>query len=283
VESERREYSLGSSCLPETSDVETIRQILLRSGRSSKPWKHPLTRDPRVKRHEKHIQEYFDRRSQILRDREKLLRNVEIPNQTLTTANPMVEPIPRGSSQDTRLWNLIVRAFHPMPFMGGVGRYIRFYVRNSSDDQILGCLSLGSAVLRCAARDTWIGWSMQQRIRNLGKVANNRRFLILPNVRVPNLASRVLSLLCAAGPREWQNRYGDPLVLIETFVESKYYGSCYRAANWIQLGETKGFTHVVSEIAQTTRKRVSLYLYTGDKKRIFVRPLHSSWRKELIA
>jgi len=255
----------------------------LRSGWHSKPWKHPLTRDPRVRKHRVHIQEYFKRRLRVLRKREDLLGGVDIADQPLETANPIVEPIPIGSSHDTKLWNLIIRTFHPMPFMGGVGRYIRFYIKNSDDGQILGCLSLGSAVLTCAARDNWIGWNRQQRIRNLGKLANNRRFLILPNVRIPNLASRILSLLCKDGPREWQSRYGGPLVLIETFVESKHPGSCYKAANWILLGETKGFMHVVSEIGQTTGKKVSVYLYTGDKKRIFVKPLRRSWKKELIA
>jgi hypothetical protein len=170
-----------------------------------------------------------------------------------------------------------------MPFMGGVGRYIRFYVRNVSDHRILGCISLGSAVLKCAPRDKWIGWGTQERLRNLGGVANNRRFLILPHVRVPNLASRVLSLLDKEGRREWQNRYGDRLVLIETFVESNRAGGCYKAANWICLGETSGFTHVVSKIGSPTGKKVSVYLYTGDKKRIFVKPLTREWQRLLLS
>jgi len=247
-----------------------------------KPWKHPLTRDPRTKIHARHIQQYFKRKLRIVRERENLIEGVDIADRSLAAADPILEPIAVGSSRDTRLWNLMMRTFHPMPFMGGVGRYIRFYIKNSDDGQILGCLSLGSAVLTCAVRDNWIGWNRQQRIRNLGKLANNRRFLILPNVRVPNLASRVLSMLCKDGPREWQNRYGEPLVLAETFVESSHIGSCYKAANWILLGETKGFTHVVSEIGREKGKRVSVYLYTGDKKRIFVKPLCESWKKELF-
>jgi hypothetical protein len=168
-----------------------------------------------------------------------------------------------------------------MPYMGGVGRYIRFFIRNESDSKILGCMSLGSAVLKCASRDQWIGWNTRQRIQNLGKVANNRRFLLLPHVRVPNLASRALSLLEKEGPRVWKSRYKDPLVLIETFVESSHLGSCYKAANWTLIGKTRGFTHVVSRI-RSPAKNVSVYLYTGDTKQVFVRPLCRSWQRDLL-
>lgn len=245
-----------------------------------KPWKHPLTRDPRAKKHEKHIKEYFQRKTLVSGRTEE---PSDTRHGTIIAADPYMEPIPRGSTEDNHLWNLLVRAFHPLPFMGGVGRYIRFFVRDSSSHQILGCLSLGSAVLKCAPRDSWIGWNLESRLRNLNKVANNRRFLILPHVKVPNLASRILSLLSKVGQDEWQRRYGDPLVLMETFVDSKNPGTCYKAANWFQIGMTKGFTHVVSRIRPSNGRGISTYLYTGSKKHIFVKPIVRSWRKELIS
>jgi len=244
-------------------------------------WRHSLTRDPRVKQYEEHIKEYFERKLRILRERRSLIEKLGLAERIVTTTSPTIEPIPKGSTDDIKLWSILVQAFHSLPFMGGVGRYIRFYIKSSSNHQILGCLSLGSAVLKCAARDKWIGWSMQERLRNLNRVANNRRFLIMPHVKVPNLASRVLSLLCEVGRKEWERRYGDPLVLIETFVESERSGTCYKAANWILLGETKGFAHVVSGIKPTAGKNVSVYLYTGSRRLVFAKPLLKSWRDKL--
>jgi len=244
-------------------------------------WRRSLTRDPRVEKHEGHIVEYFGRKLRILQERRTLIEKLGLADKIVTTASPLIEPIEKGSTYDITLWSLLVRAFHPLPFMRGVGRYIRFYVKNSSDHQILGCLSLGSAVLKCGPRDRWIGWSMQERLRNLNKIANNRRFLIMPYVKVPNLASRVLSLLCEVGRTEWERRYGDPLVLIETFVESEHHGTCYKAANWILLGETRGFTHVISGIKPTAGRNISVYLYTGNRRLIFAKPLIKSWREKL--
>jgi hypothetical protein len=207
---------------------------------------------------------------------------VDIDHHTVIRADPFVEPISNGSTKENQLWTLLVKTFHPLPFMGGVGRYVRFFIRDSSNQQILGCLSLGSAVLKCAPRDSWIGWNQKQRLKNLNKIANNRRFLILPNVKVPNLASQVLSFLSKIGQEEWRKRYGDPLVLMETFVESENPGTCYKAANWLKIGETKGFTHVISKIA-SNEGNVSVYLYTGNKRHIFVKPITRSWRTELIS
>jgi len=245
------------------------------------PWNPSLTRDPRAQIHREHIEGYFGRRIQVLGEKKRLIEILGYGDQIVTKAIPIIEPVLKSNPNDTKLWNILVRTFHSLPFMGGVGRYIRFFIRNSIDNQIVGCLSLGSAVLKCADRDKWIGWNMEERLRNLNKVANNRRFMILPHVRVRNLASRALSLLCGEGAEEWQRRYGDPLVLIETFVDSEHQGTCYKASNWVMIGETKGFTHIVSRIKKSADKNVSVYVYTGRKKKIFARPLRKSWRNEL--
>ena len=105
----------------------------------------------------------------------------------------------------------------------------------------LGGLSFSGAAWRVEARDSWIGWNDAARKRHLGKVVCNSRFLILPQVQVPNLASHVLSLSAKRLPRDWFERYGFEPVLLETFVErDRFHGSCYRAANWQYVGSTCG-------------------------------------------
>jgi hypothetical protein len=97
--------------------------------------------------------------------------------------------------------------------------------------------------LKYLARDRWIGWSGEQRADRLGLVANNTRFLILPWVRVPHLASHLLGRVAARLPADWQQKYGHPIYLLESFVEpSRFAGTCYRAAGWVPVGLTSGRT-----------------------------------------
>lgn len=124
---------------------------------------------------------------------------------------------------------------HAVPF-GAHLRYL-FY----SGEQVLGCMQFSSPAWRMAARDAWIGWDEQARKRNLQRVVNQSRFLILPWVRVANLASTVLSRGLLRLGADWQERYGVAPLLVETLVdESRYTGHCYRASNWRRLGETTG-------------------------------------------
>lgn len=124
---------------------------------------------------------------------------------------------------------------HAVPF-GAHLRYL-FY----SGEQVLGCMQFSSPAWRMAARDAWIGWDEPARKRNLQRVVNQSRFLILPWVRIANLASTVLSRGLARLAPDWQERYGLEPLLVETLVdESRYTGHCYRAANWQRLGETTG-------------------------------------------
>jgi hypothetical protein len=92
-----------------------------------------------------------------------------------------------------------------------------------------------------APRDTWIGWDSESRERNLHLIINNSRFLILPWIRIPNLASKILSICSNCVPSNFEKQYGYRPVLFETFVETqKYRGTCYKAANWKYIGKTKG-------------------------------------------
>jgi len=127
---------------------------------------------------------------------------------------------------------------HKVPF-GGHLRYLVYACR--PERTVVGCLQFSSPAWRMAARDTWIGWDDATRRRHLQRVVNNSRFLILPWVRVRNLASTVLSLAVRRLAADWARHYGVEVLLVETLVDtSRYRGDCYRAANWICLGQTAG-------------------------------------------
>lgn len=127
---------------------------------------------------------------------------------------------------------------HAMPF----GAHLRYLVYLSSPvRRVVGCVQFSSAAWRIAVRDRWIGWSEAQRERGLARVVNNSRFLILPWVRVKNLASAVLAASTRRVVAQWYEQYGVEPWLAESLVESRRYaGTCYRAANWVALGMTTG-------------------------------------------
>jgi hypothetical protein len=130
--------------------------------------------------------------------------------------------------------------FHYLGYRGPVGETLLYAVRDAGG-RLLACLVFGAAAWACRPRDAFIGWSRPQRAARLSWLTNNTRFLILPWVRVPHLASwlqaRVLRQLSA----DWQRKYGHPIALVETFVErDRFTGTCYRAANWQRVGATTG-------------------------------------------
>ena len=127
---------------------------------------------------------------------------------------------------------------HAVPF-GAHLRYLVFAPR--PERTVVGCVQFSSPAWRMAVRDAWIGWDDVTREKNLQRVVSNSRFLILPWVRVTNLASSVLSLAVRRLTVDWRRRYAVEVLLVETLVDtSRYRGHCYRAANWICLGETSG-------------------------------------------
>jgi len=127
---------------------------------------------------------------------------------------------------------------HKVPF-GAHLRYLLYVCR--PERVVVGCIQFSSAAWRMAVRDAWIGWDDATRQRNLPQVVNNSRFLLLPWVRVKNLASSVLSLAVRRMAADWPGRYGVEVLLVETLVDtSRFRGDCYRAANWILLGQTTG-------------------------------------------
>jgi hypothetical protein len=150
------------------------------------------------------------------------------------------------------------------------GAQIRYLVRSAVKGWV-GGLSFSSATWRLKSRDEWIGWSEGARRANLERVVCNSRFLILPTVEVANLASHVLSLNVSRLSEDWLERYGYEPVLCETFVDSQQYaGTCYRAANWVHVGQTAGLREGFSNGKVST-----------GKKEIYMYPLRRDWKETL--
>lgn len=137
-------------------------------------------------------------------------------------------------------WRELIHRYHYLGFATPYGAYLR-YVVHSAAGRTLGCLQYSSSAWRLAARDRWIGWSDTVRARGLGHVVQQSRFLILPWVRVPHLASHLLAVSTQRLVIDWQARFGRRPLLLETMVDGKRFsGTCYRAANWIEVGASTG-------------------------------------------
>jgi len=180
----------------------------------------------------------------------------------------IVRPI---RAEEEPQWNQLMAAHHYLGFRQLVGKSMKYVAELGS--QWVALLGWGAAAFKCGARDEWIGWTREQQWSRLIFVANNMRFLILPGVRIPNLASRILSLNVKRLSADWMAVYGHPIVLVETFVDhSRFAGTCYRAAGWLRLGQTRGFGRSAGQ-----------YYYHGSSKTIYVYPLHRKAREWLSA
>ena len=136
-------------------------------------------------------------------------------------------------------FNGLIEAHHYLGYTQPVGEHLKYLVY--SRDRLLACLAWSSAPRHLGPRDRFLGWSPEQRRRNLRYLAYNPRFLILPWVEVPHLASHILGRMARLLPVDWQRLYGHDVVFLETFVDpTRYRGTCYRAANWQVLGLTTG-------------------------------------------
>jgi hypothetical protein len=150
-----------------------------------------------------------------------------------------VEPLEEGSSE-VALFRFLLQRYHYLGHRNCVGENLK-YLAWGHNGRPLACLLFGSAAWKVAARERWIGWNAEQRRRHLYLLSNNSRFLIVPWVRVRHLASHVLSLITRRLSGDWQDKYGHPIHLVETFVErERFAGTCYQAAGWIGLGATTG-------------------------------------------
>ncbi|EIC23079.1 DUF4338 domain-containing protein [Thiorhodovibrio frisius] len=169
----------------------------------------------------------------------------------------------------SQLWNGLIERYHYLGYSPLPGAQLRYLIQ--WDGGLLGAIGFGAAAWKVAARDRWIGWTPAQRQAHLGRVLNNARFLILPWVQVKHLASKVLSLAARQVSVDFPARYGERLVLLETFVETpRFAGTCYRAANWHDLGETTGR----GKCDRTHRAAL-------PRKAIYVYPLAADFRAAL--
>jgi hypothetical protein len=173
---------------------------------------------------------------------------------------------------DRSLFRQYIQRYHYLGYKVPYGAQLRYLVRSLQPPcPLLACLLFTSAAWKMAPRDAHIGWSPATRQANLPLIVNNSRFLILPWVKVPNLASHILSLASRQLPRDWLAAYCARPVLFETLVDgTRYHGGCYRAANWTEVGLTQG------------RGRMDRYnTADGERKHIFLFPLHRHWRERL--
>jgi hypothetical protein len=174
-----------------------------------------------------------------------------------------LEVVGPGAEGQSQLWRELIERYHYLHCRVPVGANLRYLVRSEQcPERILACLLWSSAAWKMAARDRWIGWNDSQRRHNLPLIINNSRFLILPWLRVRGLASTILSLCGRQLPTDWQRRYGYRPLLLETLVEARRFrGTCYRAANWIWLGQTQGRGRMDRDHSGHGRARKDIYVY----------------------
>ena len=174
-----------------------------------------------------------------------------------------LEVVPPGRYGPSRLWRELISRYHYLGDRVPVGATLRYFVRAARPpDQVLACLGWTSAAWKIAVRDRWIGWTDAQRRQALPYLVNNSRFLILPWVHVPDLASHILALCARQLPPAWEQRYGVRPLLLETLVDpARFRGTCYRAANWVALGQTVGRGRMDRAHLRTGHAPKALYVY----------------------
>jgi len=170
-----------------------------------------------------------------------------------------------------KLFSGLISDYHYLGYTQPIGEHLKYIA--FADERPIACLAWGSSPWYIGARDRFIGWSKEERENNLHLIANNLRFLILPWIDVPCLASYLLALNRRCLSREWQRLYHHPIHLVETFVDTeKYRGTCYKADNWICVGKTTG----IGRLSKSRRPSLS-------KKDVYIHPLTRRFRKELCA
>ena len=189
----------------------------------------------------------------------------------LPSLRPLALALVQSQAQRWRVrW--LLQQYHYRGFSGAVGETVQ-YLAHDAQGRELAVMVFGAAAWKVADRDRFIGWSARQRVARLQLIANQQRFLILPWVRVEHLASHLLALATRRLSVDWQQRYGHPLWLVESFVEvQRFAGTAYRAAGWIEVGQTTGRTR--QDRQHTLQQPI---------KAVWVRPLHSRFREQLTA
>ncbi len=199
----------------------------------------------------------------------------------------LLEIVPVTTKETSRVWNALFSKYHYLGKGPLCGAQIRYLARSSVLGYVGGA-AFSSPAWKVSVRDLWIGWSSGTREKNLGKVVNNSRFLILPHLRVSHLASHLLGRLLRRLPGDWERAFGERPVLVETFVErERFSGTCYRAANFVEIGSTAGLGR---KGRGTSVKTVLAYPFVCDfRERLregqlpevsSARPVFSDWTEE---
>lgn len=162
--------------------------------------------------------------------------------EALISLTPLTIHIPETNAYEDGCIGYYLSRYHYLGFNRTVGENLKILVKDKYGRD-LSCLLFGSAAWKTSPRDTFIGWDPATRVNNINLITNNTRFLILPWVRVPHLASHILGKIMSRIQQDWIDKYAHTVHMVETFVErDRFKGTCYKAANWLCVGQTQGRT-----------------------------------------
>jgi hypothetical protein len=213
--------------------------------------------------------------------------------------------------QQTKIFRELINKYHSYVKYSDVPqRRINYLIYRTSDSKVIGAIGISSCVLAISVRDNYIGWDKETRLRNSNMVANNYRFCLTPDNGIKNVGTMALKLLRVEGGKRWKEKYGDDLVMLETFVQplrddsdNKRNGAVYLADNWSMVGKTKGTSIKKAPVllwqredsarGELSRKdpKAAIKKYAVGRehyvvtespiKKVFVKPLNKKWKKIL--
>lgn len=169
-----------------------------------------------------------------------------------------------SNKTENTFWQYLVNSYHYLGSKGVIGRFQKYIA--SIDDIAVACLGWTDASWKVAVRDNWIGWDTAVRVKNLKHIINNFRFVIFPWVKIKYLASHLLSRNVSLLRADWEKQYNVAVLLVETFVEkNRFSATCYKAANWLYLGETRGYSKG-KDVHSKHNIIKDVYIYIPEKK-----------------
>lgn len=216
------------------------------------------------------------------------------------------------NSSQTKIFRDIINKYHSyVKYKDVPQRRINYLIYRTSDGEVIGAVGISSCVLAIGARDKWIGWDKETRLKNSNGVANNYRFCLVPDAGIKNVGTMALKLLRTEGAIRWKEKYGDDLVMLETFVQphidnsdNKRNGAVYLADNWFEVGQTQGNSikkaplllwkredSIRGELARTNPEAAIKKYAVGREhyvitkspiKKVFLKPLVKNWKKFLF-
>ena len=216
------------------------------------------------------------------RMRQKQIAVLELPAPPALISGPLSTLVPltitevstRAEAVQRALFEALLHQHHYLGYRGCVGENLQYLACDCSGRPI-ACVLFGAAAWQCADRDRYIGWDVHARSQRLYLVTNNTRFLIPDWVQVRHLASHVLSRIARRLSSDWQAKYGHPIYLLETFVQrDRFGGTCYQAAHWVRVGQTKG---------RSRQDRPDGKHQQVPVKDVYLHPLHPHFREHLLA